>query len=350
MRKRLLRFIAACFFYSGLVKLARWWVSRSGQHLVILNYHCATGGNLLSHLRYLRRHYRILHLEAALEELYMPYKNSKGSGDQRTPLVLTFDDGYHDNYTHGFALARKLQIPFTIFLIPGYVESGDYFWWQEGNRLVSRTPLREVALEGHLYHLDRLEERNMLGQYIFMRLCQATSVVEREAFLLAARKILEVPSSLAPEEKPMLPLTWAEVQEMEESGWVSFGAHTMHHPILAYLTDTSEVRHEIEQCRSVLEHRLGHRVRTFAYPVGQHQHIGDNVIRAVQQAGYDWALTTRYGFNTPQSDHYLLRRIEADVSQHWLVLAAEATGLWSFFSWLRWIPVIRKAVLRNVPI
>jgi hypothetical protein len=62
MRKRILMFIAACFYYSGLVRLARWWIRRSGQRLVILNYHCATGGDL-------RRHYRILHLEAALEEL-----------------------------------------------------------------------------------------------------------------------------------------------------------------------------------------------------------------------------------------------------------------------------------------
>src|SRR6516225_4683856 len=125
MRKRVLTFIAACFYYSGLVKLARWLICHHGQSLIILNYHRATGGNLYSHLLYLRRHYRILHLEAALEELYMPYKNGKQSSDRRTPVVLTFDDGYRDNYTNGFALARELQVPFTIFLIPGYIESGD---------------------------------------------------------------------------------------------------------------------------------------------------------------------------------------------------------------------------------
>jgi len=129
---------------------------------------------------------------------------------------------------------------------------------------------------------------------------------------------------------------------MEESGYVSFGAHTMHHPILGYLTDPVEVQREVEACRVILEQQLGHPVRAFAYPVGQLQHIGNNVIRAVQQAGYDWALTTIYGFNTPQSDPHLLRRIEVDVSQHWLVIAAEAAGLWAFFSRLRWIPLVRK--------
>src|SRR6266702_945333 len=222
MRKRISTFIAACLYYSGLIKLARWWTRRSGQHLVILNYHQATGGDLRRHLLYLRRHYRILHLEAALQELYMPHENGGRVGDRRIPLVLTFDDGYRDNYTHAFALARELQIPFTIFLVPGYVESGDYFWWQEGNRLVSRTQMSEVMIEGRIYHLDQPEERKILAQTILTRLCQAASVAEREAFLTFISKVLAVLSSPAPEEEPALPLKWPEVWEMEESGWVSF--------------------------------------------------------------------------------------------------------------------------------
>jgi peptidoglycan/xylan/chitin deacetylase (PgdA/CDA1 family) len=121
----------------------------------------------------------------------------------------------------------------------------------------------------------------------------------------------------------------------------------MHHPVLAYLADPTEVQGEVEQGRAMLEYRLGHPVRTFAYPIGQPQHIGGYAIHAVQQAGYDWALTTIYGFNTPRSDPYLLRRVEVDVNQHWLVLAAEAAGLWGFFSWLRWILTMQKGLYKR---
>src|SRR5437763_3393752 len=222
------------------------------------------------------------------------------------------------------------------------MENDDNFWWREGNRLVSHTQMREATIEGRIYHLDQPKERNRLAEAILTRLGQATSVAQREAFLRAVRQALPVPPSIAPEVKSALPLKWAEVWEMEESGWVSFGAHTMHHPILAYLTDPTEVQREAEECRTMLEQQLGHPVRTFAYPVGQLQHIGDNVLHAVQEAGYNWAFTTMYGYNTPRSDPYLLRRIEVDVSQHWLVMAAETAGLWGFFSRLRWIPAIRK--------
>src|SRR5579885_8970 len=131
MRRRILICIAACFYYSGLVALARWYAQRGRRRLVILNYHRATGDTLRRQLLYLRRHYRIMHLEDALEEFYAPSLPGQTRSDRRIPLVLTFDDGYRDNYTYAFQLACELRVPITVFLIPGYVESGERFWWLE---------------------------------------------------------------------------------------------------------------------------------------------------------------------------------------------------------------------------
>src|SRR5260221_6284458 len=342
MRRQIGVFVAACFYYSGLVKLARWWTQRAGPRLIILTYHRASGGDLRHHLLYLRRHYRMLHLEEALEELYTPSKDAEYRSDRRTPLVLAFDDGYRDHYVHAFALACELQIPITIFLIPGYVESGDYFWWQEGKRLAQRSPADKVTVEGRTHQLDQPGERNMLAQTIDNHLRRAGSVAEREAFLAAVREASAVPSSVAVEEVT-LPLTWAEINEMDSNGWVSFGAHTMHHPILAYLSDPAEVQREVAECRTVLEQQLGHPVRTFAYPVGKPEHIGDAALGAVREAGYDWAVTTIYGTNTPQSNPRQLRRVAGDVTRHWLVMAAEGVGLWKLLSSLWKNPIVGRA-------
>jgi len=331
MRKRLGILVAALFYYSGLVKLVRWWKQRSGQRLIILTYHRATGGDLRSHLLYLRRHYRMLHLEEALKELYTPPQDGKYRRDQRTLLALTFDDGYRDNYMHAFALAQQLQVPITIFLIPGYVESGEDFWWLVDDHLVRHAQVDEVTIEGRTYRLRQPNERNLLAQAIHTRARHSRSVAEREAFLAIVRQALAVPSSASLEEA-MRPLTWAQVREMEKSGWVSFGAHTMHHPILAYLADPAEAHREVAECRTVLEQRLDHPVRTFAYPVGKPEHIGEVGLRSVRDAGYDWAATTIYGINTPQSDPHQLRRVAGEVSRHWLVMAAETSGVWHFFS------------------
>src|SRR5947209_9300771 len=150
--------------------LARWWMRRSGPHLIILNYHRAAAGDLRRHLLYLGRHYRMMHLEEALQALSMPGEwNKRGykRGDRRTPLVLTFDDGYRDNYTHGFPLACELRVPITIFLIPGYIERGRCFWWLAGDCLLRAARVSEAQLEGRTYRLAQPEDKQALAQAIY---------------------------------------------------------------------------------------------------------------------------------------------------------------------------------------
>ena len=122
---------------------------------------------------------------------------------------------------------------------------------------------------------------------------------------------------------------------MESSGLVSFGAHTMHHPVLRSLTDPAELRREVMECRRVLEERLGHPVSTFAYPIGKPEHIGEDGLRAVREAGYVYALTTIEEVNTPDTDPYMLYRLPGDVDLHWLVMACELAGLLGILSRLR---------------
>src|SRR5579863_10118494 len=160
MREQLRIMVAACFYYSGIVRLAyRWKRQRSGQHLIILKYHRAAGGDLRRQMLYLKRHYRILPLETALQELYAPYKKQSQARERCIPLALTFDDGYYDNYTDAFAIACELQMPFTIFLPPGYVGGNARFWWLESNHLLTHAQVEEVTIDGQPYHLLQPEER-----------------------------------------------------------------------------------------------------------------------------------------------------------------------------------------------
>ena len=329
MHNRVRLYLSACFYYSGLVSLMRWWTQRSSPGLVILYYHQASIQDLRRHWLYLRRHYRILPLEQALEELSCSPAQVGPKQDRRTLLAVTFDDGYEDNYSQAFPLACELEVPITIFLIAGYLESGSAFWW--ATRWLRLAQVEQVSWQGCTYRLDQQEERKALAQVIDACFRQATSSDEREHLLTTLSQLLAVPSSLVPKEEPAPLLTWAQVHEMQASGWVSFGAHTIHHPNLGMLKDPVEVAHEVGACRPLLEQQLDHPVRLFAYPFGS---IGDSGPHAVKESGYTWAVTTRPGVNTSQSDPHLLRRRKMD-GKHWLVVATETAGIWSFFSSLK---------------
>jgi peptidoglycan/xylan/chitin deacetylase (PgdA/CDA1 family) len=334
MRERLRLLLAACFYYSGLVSLANKRLQRSTRRLIILNYHSAAGENLRQQMRYLSRHFRVMHLEDALEELFQPPQ--KELHDKRIPVVLTFDDGYLDNSTYGLQLAREYNVPFTVFLIPGYIESGTCFWWLAGESLLNRTQVEKVTIEEQTYSLPT--ERQAVAAVIDRHLRCAESVKSREIFLTQVQDALHValPTRLQEgNENTLLPLNWDEIHEMQASGLVSFGAHTMHHPVLGHVVDANEVLYEVGEARRVLEQHLGQPVRTFAYPIGKIKDIGDTGLSAVSAAGYTWALTTIEELNTPQTHPHLLCRLPGDTSQHWLIMASELAGLLGIISKLR---------------
>lgn len=340
MRELIRLLIAAVFYYSGIVGLVLQVMQRSRRRLIILNYHQAEGEMLPRQMRYLRDHFRVLHLDEALEEFYAPLQDGKGKqrgGDKRLPLVLTFDDGYLDNYLTGLQLASSLRVPITIFLIPGYVESGRCFWWLVPDYLLSHTEMKTVKLDERVYNLAHPVDRAELRRDIDRRLRYAPSVAQREAFLDELQHVFEVklPCRSHGSTETVLPLNWEEMRLMEQSGWVSFGAHTQHHPILGYLDDPAEVIDEVKRSRLVLEEALGHPVHSFAYPVGKLEHVGSHGVMAVKEAGFKWALTTIEEANTPQTDPLLLRRLPGDLTQHWLIMACELVGLLGVVSRIR---------------
>jgi len=342
MREHLRIWIAFCLYYSGLLKLALWLRQRSGGRLIILNYHRATG-YLDTQLRYLQRHYRIMHLEEALEEFYASpletgTRREKRGRDRRIPLVLTFDDGYIDNYTYAFPLICSLQIPITMFIIPGYVESGKCFWWLAPSELVQSATVEKISIEGKTYMLSRSEDRAALVNVLDRLIRYAPSVAEREQTLSYLQEALgtTLPSRGAGgQNNSALPITWEQIREMEASGLVSFGAHTLHHPLLSSLSNFAEVQREVAESRSILEQKLGHSVYTFAYPIGKPSHFGDQGVKAVREAGFKWAVTTLEEQNTSQTDPYLLARLPGNIRVHWMVMAAELVGMLGVMSQIR---------------
>ena len=97
----------------------------------------------------------------------------------------------------------------------------------------------------------------------------------------------------------------SELREMSAAG-VTIGSHTRTHPRLPEL-DVEAKRSEVRGSKARLEDVIGRSVTAFAYPYGL---FDDDARQAVAEAGYRTACSTRSGFNGPDADRYLLRRIE----------------------------------------
>lgn len=97
-----------------------------------------------------------------------------------------------------------------------------------------------------------------------------------------------------PDTEPWLKmLTWQQIREMQESGTIEFGSHTMKHRNLSE-TSADDVRWELVESKKRLEDKLGREMVGFAYPYGAGAYKPE-VRRAALDAGYRFDFSIKQG-------------------------------------------------------
>jgi peptidoglycan/xylan/chitin deacetylase (PgdA/CDA1 family) len=99
-------------------------------------------------------------------------------------------------------------------------------------------------------------------------------------------------------------LTLDEIREMDASGLITFGAHTVSHPKLTHVSG-EDVKEEVEGSKRAVEGLLGKPCDYFAYPYGR---VSESVELATRKAGFTLALSTEPGIVRPNSPRFRLPR------------------------------------------
>lgn len=244
-------------------------------------------------IRYLKKYFTIISLDEALETI--------PRGTTEPLFVITFDDGYRDNYTHAYPILRRCAVPATIFVTCDDVESGSTDWHRMDSAIrataLERLDLRSFGLG--IVSLEDWAEKTTAIHTLHRRLKEVDNAVRLEALACILERC-----GAWPMERIML--TWPEVRRMADEGLVTIGSHTLSHPILTRV-GVAEAKREIEQSRRHIEQMIGRPVRHFAYPNGDHDRT---IIDLVRQGGYAGACTTVAGCNQRLTDLYALRRID----------------------------------------
>jgi peptidoglycan/xylan/chitin deacetylase (PgdA/CDA1 family) len=102
-------------------------------------------------------------------------------------------------------------------------------------------------------------------------------------------------------------LSWEQIRTMDRAG-ISFGSHTMSHPVVSRLTPL-EMETELLESKRILEQKLGHPVQNFAFPFGKREECGGAAREILTRGGYRSAVTTEWGLNTPHTDPLQLNRV-----------------------------------------
>ena len=99
--------------------------------------------------------------------------------------------------------------------------------------------------------------------------------------------------------------TWAQLREMEQSGWVKVYPHTVSHPADMRLLKEPQLKKELVMGRQSMEKHLGGSRRYFAYSNGFYD---ERVARAVHAAGYRLGITEDGGAAQRSPNLMMVRR------------------------------------------
>lgn len=234
--------------------------------------------------------------------------------EQARYCVITFDDGWLDNYRHAYPVLKRLELPATIFLPTDYVGSDQWFWPDQIAYLL-RTAQVEWMGAQYLQRIERVLSEFWsatgvsLGKVLARDERAADQLIER-CKDLQKDQIQVLVGRLAVELDVPLPagrvvVNWDEVHEMSEGG-ISFGSHSCSHRIMTTITP-SEVSEELAKSGATLQEKGINYIPVFCYPNGN----SDAEIQAQAKAlGYEAAVSVQMGVEGAQpGNHFALRRV-----------------------------------------
>jgi peptidoglycan/xylan/chitin deacetylase (PgdA/CDA1 family) len=164
-------------------------------------------------------------------------------------VVITFDDGYRDNFTEAVPALKEAGLTATFFVATGFIET-------------------EREFPHDLSALDRGDINT-----------------------------LNFPK-----------LTWDDLRLMEADGF-EIGSHTVNHTNMGS-ADKATIEREIEDSLAALNRELGKKPRAFSFPWGKPQDMSEYAVEVAKRANYYSVVSAYGGANTRKAKLFNIRRMD----------------------------------------
>ena len=289
-------------YHSGLFKVSSW---KNRNMLTILFYHGFShrannkeGKNsnakhlnieeFEKHLKLFKKYCTPISLKEAVLNEKLP----------ANPIVLTFDDGYKNNYSYAFPLLKKYRVPATIFITTGFIDQTNFLWTDRLEFIIDNTHCKSRNFQCEDDNLilelctdnEKMQTIRSIKKYL-----KALPESKKLSFLDRLQQFLEIEYNWDKIPSLLMPLTWDEIREMKESGLISIGSHTVTHPILSKCS-CEQQRKELMLSQKRIVEELNQDCNLFAYPNGKFADYNQDTIRLLKELDYLGAVTTVDGY------------------------------------------------------
>ncbi|MFO1367576.1 MAG: polysaccharide deacetylase family protein [Marinagarivorans sp.] len=258
---------------------------------------CVTPEVFAMHLAQLRRYFTPMRLADWVA------KQRAGEPLPARACAVTFDDGWRDNIEYALPLLEQAQVPATLFAVAEKIGTDFQFWPNLVANLLLHGTLPQLR-EHPIFHALEQAVPSLARGVNRESLAQAIGFLKRysDQELFAALEQLAWRTLAAP--MPQALMSWAELKQMQDSGWVDIGSHTCTHRRLTHGLDETQLRYEIQHSQRLLQERLERSVNLFCFPNGDYSAAALQLVEETYHA----AVTTQRGIvHMGQKLHALTR-------------------------------------------
>jgi len=257
------------------------------------NVFSCTSAQFEKHIQFIEKHFKVLSINDVITIL------KSGNTFTEKCALITFDDGYIDNYDTVFPILKRHQLPATFFIPTQFIGSRLIPWWDQLAQMLRNSTAKQIQLKD--WHEPVTIDNKNIDKTIrnVSRLLKLETETPMQIKLDSVRSALKLDEEID-NEKVQLFIDWHMVKEMYVAG-MDIGSHSCSHQILSHLTEEQQTE-EINKSRELITSQIGHAVEAFAYPVGGYDAYNANSIRLVKSAGYSLAFNCVKGITQDLKD------------------------------------------------
>ncbi|MBV1911053.1 MAG: polysaccharide deacetylase family protein [Kangiellaceae bacterium] len=252
---------------------------------------------VIESIKVLNKFYKIISIEKAVELL--------SNGDVKAEsAVLTFDDGFKDNFKNLYPVLKKYNIPATFYINASVIGTNKSLWFQAVINFFFAIKEQEIniPLTGESYDLSSASKRYQAA-FGFMRYLQANHKPEEFHSVIdeiAGEKCLPVESDYH--------MSWEELEILANDPLITIGAHSYNHYPLSFCSEDLS-NFEISESITSLEKKLNIKIRHFSYPRGHIEDFNEHHIACLKSNSVISGVSTIRGVNRVGEDMHRLKRV-----------------------------------------